>query len=119
MRFQDFVYDKSIRKLNGGENSLLLDLLILDPEFYSLMALNVNLCIGLMVILLSTQRVEIGIGSPLSGVTSKQTSESKRFDLNRSLLIQYFITRRITKSIRNRVFTSDDSDGFVSFYLNS
>lgn len=98
---------------------LLLDFLLIDPELYTLMALNVSLCLGLMLTLLSAQRVEVGLNTPFSDITNIQKNESKRFDLNRSLLIQYFITRRIIKSIRNRVFTSDDSDSLVSFNLTS
>ncbi|MEH7387522.1 hypothetical protein V7147_19210 [Bacillus sp. JJ1521] len=97
---------------------MLLDFLLLDPELYTLMALNVSLCLGLMLTLLSAQRVEVGFDTPFSDITKIQKNESKSFDLNRSLLIQYFITRRIVKSIRNRVFTSDDADSLVSFNLN-
>ncbi|RFB15233.1 hypothetical protein DZB84_12530 [Bacillus sp. HNG] len=98
---------------------MLIDFLLIEPEVYTQMALNVSVCIGLMLLLLSTQRVHIGFSSPLSNFTDTKISECKKFDGNRSLLIQYFITRRITKSIRNKRYTSDDSESFVSFYLNS
>lgn len=98
---------------------MLFDLFLLDPELYTQMALNVSIGIGLMLLLLTTQRVPIGFGSPFSGFTDKQSCECKIFDSNRSLLIQYFITRRITKSIRRKIATSDDSDVIVSDYLNS
>ncbi|MEK5440802.1 MULTISPECIES: hypothetical protein [unclassified Fredinandcohnia] len=98
---------------------MLVDLLLLDPELYTHMAFNISIGIGLMLLLLTTQRVNIGFGSPFSNFTNKQICEEKCFDGNRSLLIQYFISRRITKSIRNKMATSDDSDCFVSYYLNS
>ncbi|MFD1779292.1 hypothetical protein ACFSFW_11485 [Fredinandcohnia salidurans] len=98
---------------------MLFDLFLLDPEMYTHMALNISICIGLTLLMLTTQRVHIGFGSPFSNFTDKQNCEDKCFDGNRSLLIQYFISRRITKSIRNKMATSDDSDGVVSFYLNS
>ncbi len=94
----------------------MLDLLLMDPELYTLMALNVSLCMGLMFVLISIQRVSIHLNTPLSTVTDLQSSDYKRFDVNRSLLIQYFMKRRITKTIRNKVFSNDESDTFVSFY---
>lgn len=97
-----------------GGIPMLLDFLIIDLDLYTMMALNVSLYMGLMLSMISTHRIEFGLGTPFSPVTDIQDCESKGFDSNRSLLIQYFIIKRVTKSIRNRVCTGDDSDSIVS-----
>lgn len=89
---------------------MLLDFLILDPEFYTLMTFNISIWIGIMFLFLSVQRVSFGFRSPFANVTDVQHSELKNFDINTSLLIQYFITRRITRSIRNKGSIGDDTD---------
>lgn len=102
--------------LEWGE-TMLFEVLYLDLDMNTLFTLNVSICIGILLSLVFIHRTELAFGAPFTNNTEIQNSLPKKINKNSSLLIQYFITKRITRSIRNKVFTNDDAESSVSSYF--